>query len=381
MKTNTQSQKPCVLIVENSIDITGALKSIVRTCMYNAVDFDFIFLLPEKSKASLWLKEQGFKQVEYLPMLELSKSFKSFIYYFPVLISNTWKLKKIVKHYKVDLIHNNDLYNLLPVSLLIFGVKIPYITHIRFLPNRFPKPLYLFWVRIHLFFSENIIAVSNYLADSLPKSSKIHTIYNELPIELTQDPIFKPVHRERVFLYLSNYIQGKGQDYAIKAFASASDHLQEWKLRFVGGDMGLEKNLVYKRKLLSLSKELGVENKIEWQGFTNDVETEYKQAEIVLNFSESESFSLTCLEAIYFGTPVIATKSGGPAEIIVHGKSGYLVENKDIQGMSDAMKVLAKNDKLRREVNLLGPSLMEEKFNPQRTSKRLSDLYKHVLSL
>ena len=60
----------------------------------------------------------------------------------------------------------------------------------------------------------------------------------------------------------------------------------------------------------------------------------------MLNFSESESFSMTCLESLYYGTPLIATDSGGPAELFKHGESGHLVPNRDVQAMAKAWPFL-----------------------------------------
>lgn len=100
-------------------------------------------------------------------------------------------------------------------------------------------------------------------------------------------------------------MMGKGQDFALQSFAQVHETLPNWKLRLVGGDMGLKKNRDYIAKLKREAKRLNMERKIEWIAFTEDVELEYKQADIVLNFSESESFSITCLEALYFGRPLI----------------------------------------------------------------------------
>ena len=89
--------------------------------------------------------------------------------------------------------------------------------------------------------------------------------------------------------------------------------------------MGLEKNKKFKAELIELSKSLGVNHQVDWMDFTDQMREEYLKACFVINFSESESFSLTCLEALYFGRPVIATRCGGPEEIIDEKESGFLV--------------------------------------------------------
>ena len=43
------------------------------------------------------------------------------------------------------------------------------------------------------------------------------------------------------------------------------------------------------------------------------------------------------------GIPVISTRHAGIAEVVIHGKSGYLVEERDVKAMAEAMKSLCAN--------------------------------------
>ncbi len=368
--------KKTILIIENSIDVTGALKSIVRTCLYNPTEYKFIFVLPKKSIAGKWLIQQGFTHIEYINMIELSRSWKRNALYLPFLVNNAFRLKRIIHTYKVSLVINNDLYNLLPVALRFIGYSKRYVCYVRFLPNRFPFMLYNYWVKLHLLHAFALVAVSKHLAGFLPQSPKVHVVYNELPLESEVSADNSPVVREHVFLYMANYIKGKGHEYALQAFAKIADRLPQWKLRFIGGDMGLLKNKLFREELIELSNALNIADKCEWMGFTNNIKHEYKRVEVTLNFSESESFSLTCLESLYFGTPVVATNSGGPAEIISHGINGFLVENKNVDSMANAMLQIANEADLRKRVNQEGYIMVQENFSPDKTSGRLIELYK-----
>jgi glycosyltransferase involved in cell wall biosynthesis len=313
-------------------------------------------------------------------MMEISKRISSVLFYVPLLVFNTIRLFKIVRHERIALIHVNDLYNLLPVLLRIAGVKVPYVCHIRFMPERFPKWLFNFWFRLHLRYASYIVVVSQSLKNKLPAHPKLVLIHNELPID-ERYPDFKKSLKQpnNYFLYLSNVIEGKGQNYALEGFAKIHLALPGWKLRFVGSDMGLKKNRIYKENLKRRAEVLGIAEKIEWAEFTDDVEREYKHADVVLNFSESESFSITCLEALYFGRPLIATDCGGPAEIIDNMESGWLVKNKDMNDMAEAMLTLAKNEVLRERFSVEGRIRSREKFGLEKTSFRLRDLYNSVL--
>ena len=370
--------KPRILIIENSIDVTGALKSITKAAFDLKADYDFQFVVPSGSRGKYLLRERGFQPIHELPMKEISRRFLSMILYLPYLIVNTIRLKKIIRRNQISIIHVNDLYNLLPVMLHLSGTKIPYVCHIRFLPDRFPPWLFNFWLRLHFRYASRIVAVSHSVSKMLPEHPKFVVIHNELPIEERFPDYSNTSKANETFLYLSNFMDGKGQNFALKAFAKVHEQLPSWKLRFVGGDMGLQKNKTYRSQLQQLAKSLGIAEKIEWSEFTEVVEIEYKLADIVLNFSESESFSITCVEALFFGKPLIATDCGGPAEIIDHGESGILVENRNLNAMSEAMLLLAQNKELRDKFSIEGKKRSRNRFSIERTSYRLRDIYNSI---
>jgi glycosyltransferase involved in cell wall biosynthesis len=374
--------KPIVLIIDNSIDVTGALKSITRTAFDLKEHFDFHFIIPKRSNGRFWIEGKGLNNIIELPMKEISKRFVSWLLYFPYLLINAVRLQRLVNKKNISLIHVNDLYNLLPVAIKLFGNKTPYICHIRFMPDRFPRWLFNGWLSIHLRYAESIIAVSENVRKQLPSHHKIMWIPNELPVE-ERYPELVTLPNNKIkytFLYLSHYITGKGQNFALDAFAKISPEFPKWKLRFVGGDMGLNKNTRYKRQLMAKSDALGITNRIEWAGFTEEVEWEYKQADVVLNFSESESFSITCLEALFFGRPVIATACGGPEEIIDHGVTGLIVPNRNVDAMAAAMKRMAEQSALREKMGLLAREQVRAKFSVANTSLKLKEVYDRILS-
>jgi len=369
-----------ILIIENSIHVTGALKSITRVAFDLRHLYTFVFVLPSGSQGRFLVEKFGFSIIYELPMKELSRNVTSFIIYIPYLVSNSQKMKSIIRKENIDLIHVNDLYNLMPVTYKLLGGRKPYVCHIRFLPTGFPKSIFNFWLNLHLKFSKKIIVVSLFLKNQLPYHPKIEWIPNELPIDEQYPPADLKASKDvYTFLYLANYISGKGQNYALEAFARINQELPNWRLRFAGGDMGLQKNKMYKDQLKMRALALGIDQKIDWIEFVEDTEREYKGADIILNFSESESFSITCLEALFYGMPLIATDCGGPAEIVDHNQTGLLVLNRGVDSMAKAMIRLAKDRNLRIQFEARSRSISRERFSLEKTSYRLYDLYKKVL--
>ncbi len=324
----------------------------------------------------------GLSVVKELPMHEISRKFYSLFLYFPYLVINAVRLKRLLKDRPIDLIHSNDIYNMLPVAIRLLGDTTPYVCHVWFLPDRFPALLLKFWINLHFRFASKIVVVSESVKRLLPPHPKIVVIYNELPVaeRYPEIPACSSSGGFYTFLYLSNFIRGKGQSFALQAFSKIHTRLPNWRLRFVGGDMGLKKNKKYRESLTSLAKELDIDRKIEWKEFTMDVELEYKHGDIVLNFSESESFSIACLEALYFGRPLIATDCGGPVEIIDHSLTGLLVPNRNVDKMSEAMLCLAEDANMRTALGRNGRAAVREKFGVENTSYRLKRIYSEILS-
>ena len=339
--------------------------------------FNFIFILPVNSSASSYVRSLGFQVIE-LPLIELSKRVFDNLIYLPMLIYNSIRLRRIILKYKVRAIHINDFYNMIGAVTRLIVPKIKLITHIRILPNRYPRLLRKFWLEIAENYSTNFICMSNAIKKQLKSSTKCEVIY-DMPLdnekykasELSAGKNNKNIE----LLYLSNYIDGKGQNYAIKALSKAIKVNNNIKLTFVGGDMGLLKNKIYKNGLMELAKDLDVEQHISFNSFTDDIELLMKNYDIVLNFSESESFSMTCLEALYYGVPLIATDCGGPSELFIHLESGYLVQNKNIDEMVEGILFLSNSEIVRKKYSINSRSHIRKNFKLSETIYKFKKLY------
>src|SRR6186713_2674429 len=199
--------KPRILIIENSIAITGALKSIARSSDSLKADYTFVFLLPAKSSATAYIRKLGFEVYE-LPMKEIRKNILSLIIYVPILFYNSIKLFQIIRKLNIDLITVNDFYNLLPAIYKIARGKVPYVCYVRFLPSKFPNALINLWCSAHRRYAYKTIAVSEVVRKELPYQDRVIVISNELPPENIS---FVLPTNSTTLLYPANYIQGKGQ--------------------------------------------------------------------------------------------------------------------------------------------------------------------------
>ncbi len=72
-------------------------------------------------------------------------------------------------------------------------------------------------------------------------------------------------------------------------------------------------------------RRLGLEGNVIVRENVLEIEEYLQAADLSLYTSESESFCLSILEAMFFGCPSVATDVGGIPEVVAHEKTGLLV--------------------------------------------------------
>jgi glycosyltransferase involved in cell wall biosynthesis len=373
--------RPVLLLVDNSRAITGAINALRHATAPLRTEFDFIYVLPTGSTAVPILRTDGYPVYE-LPFVEISRRPTDLLRYLPLLLLNGWRLHRLARRTSAAVIHLNDFYNLTGyVARLLSLGRLRVVTHVRFLPQSLPQPLARNWRWLAEASATRVVCVSEAVRKYFGPRAKVQVVYDPLPgPERHSVPTHRPQADGTVqLLYLSNYIQGKGQDLALEAFRIAYAQNQSLRLRFVGGDMGLDKNRIFRQRLVEVARQAGLQGVVEFADFATDVEAEMKAADVVLNFSESESFSLTCLDALFYGTPLIASDCGGPAELFEHGQSGWLVPNRDVVAMAAAIRRLAADEALRAAFAREGRVFVRKKFAPAATYQALAGLYRQVL--
>ena len=374
------NNKPVVLIVENGFAFTGAFKAALQVVEDLQGDFNFIFVIPRKSKQASILEEKGINYYS-LPFVELRFKARNIILYLPMLIMNSISLMQIIRRERVKLIHANDLYNLAVLLPKIIYPKLKLITYVRLLPGYIPTYVYKWMLLLHAKTADALVAVSKAVekAVNIPKAL---VLYDRPPNKEFFPVRYNLVNKDGFIslIYLGNYIEGKGQNYAVEAFIEAIKEIDNLCMVMVGSEMGIDKNKHYKEKLKERIAKVGLSKKVIFKDFIQSPEEELKKHQILLNFSDSESFSFTCLEASYYGLPVIATDSGGPSEIVEHNATGVIVKKGDIKEMTKAIVLLAKDEQKRIQFGERARQLVRDKFSYGQTSGQVYQLYTKLLA-
>lgn len=100
-------------------------------------------------------------------------------------------------------------------------------------------------------------------------------------------------------------------------------------------------------ELLRLAHELGLADRFTLMGFRPDVDRVINAFDVYVLSSSTEGFSLTTLQAMACGVPVVATRCGGPDEIIADGETGMLVPVADPEALARAAEEVVRDERRR----------------------------------
>ncbi len=169
----------------------------------------------------------------------------------------------------------------------------------------------------------------------------------------------------------------KGQHVFLDAFARAFPHGPEQAV-VIGGSLFGEDT--YGASLVTTAKELGLEDRVEFRGFCEDVTAELATVDIVVHASVvPEPFGQVVVEAMATGIPVIAADAGGPAETITDGVNGILCPPGDAVVLAAAIRRLADDPALRDRLAAAGKQRALD-FAPERVARDVMDVYRGLVT-
>ena len=147
------------------------------------------------------------------------------------------------------------------------------------------------------------------------------------------------------------------------------DNLTQWQLIIVGDG-------VLKKELESKIKALNLQESVILKPFTKQIEKEYLSASIYAMSSHFEGFGMVLAEASSYALPCVAFDvKTGPSDIIDNEKSGFLVEDNDLQGYADKLMLLMRDENLRQNFGTKAKQVVSEKFSKEVVMKEWQGLF------
>jgi N-acetyl-alpha-D-glucosaminyl L-malate synthase BshA len=125
-------------------------------------------------------------------------------------------------------------------------------------------------------------------------------------------------------------------------------------------------------------KRLGLDDRVIVRENVNEIEDYLQAADLGLFTSETESFCLSILEAMYFGCPSVARRAGGIPEVVEDNVSGVLVTSADPDALARAVEGLIQDPKRRASLGHAAQRRARERFSAEVIVPKYEALYRKV---
>lgn len=146
---------------------------------------------------------------------------------------------------------------------------------------------------------------------------------------------------------LGNIRAPKGYDVLLSAAAKLRESGRDFSFVIVGEP---DRPGALMRELEDLRARLDLTDRVTFLGFRSDTAHVLNSLDLFVLPSRTEGFSLACVEAMACGLPIVATRSGGPVELLGPERAGVLVEPGDPDALARAILMVASDPQLSGEL-------------------------------
>ena len=113
---------------------------------------------------------------------------------------------------------------------------------------------------------------------------------------------------------------------------------------------------------------------ITFLGWRSDIDQLFAASDMAILTSDNEGIPLTLIQAAFAGIPIVATKVGSIADIVVDGETGFLTSTQ-AGAMASALSALVTDEELRFELGSLGKAHAQRFFSLEKSLADHSSLY------
>jgi len=266
------------------------------------------------------------------------------------------RLIRALGEFRADLLHAHS-GTWLPTALarvLLRGPRLVFTDHGRYPPEPWGRSLIERWChRV----TERLVCVSGALAEYDRQYLRLADLPLVIPNGIDLAPYQSPRDgvRERLralwgagpddvlALAVGRLEPVKRHDRMIEALGRIGREAPALRLVFAGAG-------TLESALRSLAATCGVEDRVAFLGFRDDIPDCLRAADLWLSASDTEGLPISLLEGLASGLPVLATDVGGVKETLGSPPAGQVVPPSDVEAMAAALLTLATNPDLRREL-------------------------------
>jgi glycosyltransferase involved in cell wall biosynthesis len=290
-----------------------------------------------------------------------------------------WKLSRIIKELKPDIVHAHD-----PHGVAFASLALSFLTS-RTCPGLIASRRVAFHLKSHAFsrwkyhqvdcFVAASEAIRHVLVGDGIEPSRVVTVHEGIDVHRGQAEPVANIHAEfwlpthaPIVGTVAALSQEKGHRHLIDAAALVVREVPDARFVILGeGDQrpALERQI----------KELHLDKHVVLPGFRADILSFMRAFDVFVMPSLSEGLGTSLLDAMASAKPVVASNTGGIPEVVAHSETGFLVPPRDHHALAMAIVRLLKDSGLRERMGGAGLERVQRMFSAARMVERTLEVY------
>lgn len=304
------------------------------------------------------------------------------------------KIRRYMSANGIQIVHSHTMRTTLEVwrAMHVAGPALPQkVIHVS-TKHTFTSPndrrnglLYAGFDRFCLYLPDQLVAVSHTMAGQFTAFPGLHTgrvtaIPNAIPCELYDQSHNRIANRQRFGVapdktaigFTGRLAQVKRLDLLLQAFVNIH-------LRFPNTQLLLAGDGELRTRLETLTDLLGLRPAVTWLGFCRDIPAFLSALDIYVQPSANEGLSLSLLEAMAAGVPVVTTRVGSAEEVICSEHMGILIPPNSAREIENALGFLLEHPQERAALASCARQRACEAYSVQRMADSYGQLYCQLL--
>ena len=288
---------------------------------------------------------------------------------------------KVARATRPDVVHNHASWYGLLVGTLVGAKRVETVHNVYHWLTWSQRIHYGLYCRL----ADRVIAVSEvvkkYTLDHLPffRSGNFRVVYNGVDLTAFQStsrtmtpPGSGDADRNPLIGFIGRLTEQKGIEYLLDAAALLLSRKIAYRLLIVG-DGPLRPQLEAKAASLNLTN-------VTFAGYQRNITGLLQTFALFVLPSLWEGMSVSLLEAMASGCPVVATRVGGSEEAVLDGTTGYLVAPRDVEALADRMAKLIADPALREQMRIAAKERAGAHFSASVMVEQTANVYNEILA-
>ena len=301
-----------------------------------------------------------------------------------VILPYVCRLRRLARGGRIDVIHHNNGLDVRAV-LLAKWLRVPLIAYQR--GTEWNSPTVRFISRFVDAYVANSEATKGVLLGLGLHPDRIKVIYPPIDVERFHPGVDASAQRrelgieagELTFGIPGTLLKWKGHDVFLRAAQLVLQALPAARAVVIGEVP--DGSTAYRDELMGLARDLGIAPRTVFTGFRKDIPELIQLLDVVVHASvKPEPFGRVIAEGMAMGKPVVASRLGGPIEIIEDGETGFLVPSGDPEKLAQRIIELLTSRQLAQRLGNSARIQATARFSPAAHARLVEQVYEETLT-